>query len=435
MKSQSIHKLKVIIMNLFLILFITSCGLIETPSFKKGSYSDENIDGQTFRTVSVPSAYYESHLKNEFETANKYGLTQETEQNKEQIFYINFDGAEIQKGFNKMQSFLLCEPKAYIPKSNLKISQNKINEIISELEQNLNSSDFAQNLKIKLVNKMPIAGNFSTIFLGGAYPDLGCESDNPLIAIVPFDYGNLSNKDVGFIFTEAFKMNQQKLKNLLQKVILNLLGLKTLNEKIPSLYLPNNFNLSGKKEIHSFARLLWRLDSSSIMDISSIKEEIQKILPSGMEVPPSLNNIFTVTLGAAISKSSNPPIGNKIIDALSKTFNSEILDPNTVAALAIIAGHPEIAAAAEILIPIAQNQIDKVKDGLKNSEASKKLTLPNYTSLLGLDNISTMPELISYFRGHFQYVQDNYSGNTAEALKALLIYTYSYKFRNLDPAI
>src|SRR5690606_29665624 len=84
-----------------------------------------------------------------------------------QVLWVNFDGANLQKGFGRGQSFILCRSSATVPAAGLSPADR---EAIVEMVQ----AHYAEAKAALVVTQERPAGDFTTIHVGGSYADLGC---------------------------------------------------------------------------------------------------------------------------------------------------------------------------------------------------------------------------------------------------------------------
>lgn len=182
--------------------------------------------------------------------------------------------------------------------------------------------------------------------------------------------------------------------------------------------------LPALSEFETMSRLLWNVDDTNVLDISPLQREIDELIPAGVSTA-GFDRILTASLGAVQSNSgsSGSSGGGGILDSLVGLFSS--VDPDTVAAVATMAGHPEIAIAAQVIMPMLSG--DGPADG---SESDDENYLPDYASVMDLNSLRSMKSLIETLRGHARYINDNYTGDTAESLRALLVIAYSQAFRD-----
>lgn len=192
--------------------------------------------------------------------------------------------------------------------------------------------------------------------------------------------------------------------------------------------------LPGLEQIQSMARLLWRVDPKNLVPVQgALKTQIENVTPGNIGVPKGFDKILTATVGATQSETDQSQQQGGLLGALAKLFDPQNLDANTVAAVATVAGHPEIALAAAVLIPYVQQM---QKSGEDTSGNSSENLVPNYAGVLGIDKLTTMSDLIGNFRGHSKFLVNNYTGDTLEALGSLLIIGYSQAYtKNILPAL
>lgn len=112
-----------------------------------------------------------------------------------QTLYINFNGAEVEKGYGRGQSFILCESRASIPGSGFSYDEQQ--EVVTRVQDHFSTAGVA----LSVTTTKPLSGDYTTIHVGGSYGSLGCQESPSTLGIAPFDEGNQNRNDIGFVFT------------------------------------------------------------------------------------------------------------------------------------------------------------------------------------------------------------------------------------------
>ena len=165
-------------------LLLASCG-VNPGDFKKR----ESTDGCKDKVI-PPKGYYDALMA---EKVNKLGLAATSTS---KTLYVNFDGATVQKGFQRGQSFILCANTANIPAPGY--SDTERQEIVDRVTKHYDDA----GVEITVTATKPVSGDYTVIHVGGSYGTLGCTESPSTLGIAPFDDGNQNLNDVGFAFTD-----------------------------------------------------------------------------------------------------------------------------------------------------------------------------------------------------------------------------------------
>ncbi len=136
-----------------------------------------------------PKGYYDALMA---EKVNKLGLAATATS---KVLYINFDGAMIEKGFKRGQSFIACAALSNIPSSNFSPADR--DEIVSRVSKHFETA----SVELTVTATLPVSGDYTTMNVGGSFGSLGCTESPTTLGIAPFDDGNQNLNDIGFAFT------------------------------------------------------------------------------------------------------------------------------------------------------------------------------------------------------------------------------------------
>ena len=165
-------------------LLLASCG-VNPGDFKER----ESTDGCKEKVV-PPKGYYDALMADK---VNKLGLASTAAP---KTLFVNFDGARVQKGFQRGQSFILCANSADIPAPGY--SDMERNEILDRVTKHFDDA----GVEITVTATKPASGEYTVVHVGGSYGTLGCTESRSTLGIAPFDDGNQNLNDVGFAFTD-----------------------------------------------------------------------------------------------------------------------------------------------------------------------------------------------------------------------------------------
>lgn len=181
------------------ILIVQACGA--APSVRKDAANNSSSNDQTYTQdelnaaakdkVTPSKAYYEYLLKYGIENMHSFALA-----GAPHTLFVKFDGATVKKGYGPRQSYLLCKQTATIPAAGFSAAEQ--GEIVSKIQGFFDNANALLNVTLD----QPTAGEYTMVIVGGAYTDLGCDADDSLLGISPFDDGNLNDSDVAFVFTD-----------------------------------------------------------------------------------------------------------------------------------------------------------------------------------------------------------------------------------------
>jgi hypothetical protein len=178
------------------IAIMTGCGQSSDKSRSAAGVQgeDANSEGEVLRDhiIEPPKEYYDAALADRMLSLN--------DPSKDQVMWINFEGAQLSKGFQRGQSFILCRANATIPPANLSAADK--DNIVDQVQEHYDVA----GAKIILTTQKPTSGDFTTIHVGGSYSDLGWLGGG-VLGVAPFDVGNTNRNDIGFAFTSGVNSN------------------------------------------------------------------------------------------------------------------------------------------------------------------------------------------------------------------------------------
>ena len=174
-----------------IITAITSCGS-PTSTSRMGSGDGNGLRGRD-KIMTPPKEYYDSLMSERMQLASTGALATA----KEQVLWINFNGATVQQGYTRGTSFLPCKDSVSIPASGIGAADQQI--ILNKV------AEFYSNAgtKVSITFDQPASGDFTTIHVGGNYGTLGCAGGSAVAGIAPFDVSNANPNDIGFVFTNT----------------------------------------------------------------------------------------------------------------------------------------------------------------------------------------------------------------------------------------
>lgn len=407
-------------------VLISQCGSEpQTPKkaeVKNERTQSEDVEADPGRAVSVPAEYYDVVMHEEFKLLSK---SQRSDSMVETIV-LNFEGAFVNKGFDKRESFLLCKDEVSIPSAGL--SPEEIDSILGAISQKVRDYDST----LKVVGAVPRTANYSVIHVGGTFADLGCVDDENVKYLAPSDRENVNSNDTAFVFYDDLDSTED-LKKQIMRVIShinpsqNRYGVSSGSE-----------SLAGLAEVQSIAKLLAELDPNNILDISPLKQQLLAISIGGVEYLGGFDRVLSVVLGVsehnAQQDQQQSPYGDMfawVTNLLGIAANNTEL----VAGVATLVGHPEIAAAVTMVGPILSGIAAGASSLQQQSESSQEdslvlAELPNFAAVLGATNSDSLQELIDELRAYASYISANYDSETLEALNSLLVVAYSQAYHD-----
>jgi hypothetical protein len=170
---------------------VSGCGVDDrlTTNGDSNNSADATAGMQFDHVVHPPKEYYDAAFLDAVNDDGQFGLATGTPD----VLFVNFDGAQLTKGFGPGQSFILCNQQATVPASGLSTADRQ--EILAAVQKFY--SDVKANLSVTATK--PTQGAFTTIHVGGSYRDLGCLG-NGILGVAPFDVRDSNKSDIGFAF-------------------------------------------------------------------------------------------------------------------------------------------------------------------------------------------------------------------------------------------
>ena len=114
-----------------------------------------------------------------------------------QTLFLNFQGAEVLKGFGRGQSFLPCTDSVNVPGGGFSGSQ--IQQIVGMVSGYFGDA----NVDLDVTSIMPLSGDFTTVHVGGTPDVLGCDLGQNVLGMAPLDLGNINLNDTAFVFGDG----------------------------------------------------------------------------------------------------------------------------------------------------------------------------------------------------------------------------------------
>lgn len=418
-------------------------------------------------SVNVDSEYLQRMLVHTLQQAEQdYYESQKTPQ----LLYVNFYGATVKKGYDAGESSIICANEAVLPSKNLPT------DTISEIDKTLNSYFKDINSNVLVVYEEPEFMTYTTVHVTDNIESTNCTTSEGADGLAALDYFNLNKQDIAFAFTNGSE-DATIIANLIAHVAGHTFGLEDSNEKTdimspnissimtgfqkaktksknktqdsPALlranvgrvnYTPLLVNsqldeiktlpselegIAGIESIAGLGKLLADVKENTIGDASDLKESLDQTL-LGEENDISIEGIdeLMTVLGVVSGAYMNSDSFNNLKDVLLPSLIGTI---GGIPGLTEIAGYLAIATLVLDLVSILTNtKNDKVKD-LPTLNG-----LPNLTTLLDLDKITSKAELATTASKHFAVISLNFKGNIRQSLLSFVKIAYSQRFRQIE---
>ena len=182
--------------SIALLASLQSCGdkkhIDSTPSNNADAESDIARD----HVAVPPQEYYDQLLEDNLarlDSPDSFALAGAT-----QVLWVNFNGATLQKGYKRGQSFILCSQAATVPASGHSPADQ--DTIVRKVQTYFDVAGTA----ISVTAEKPQTGDYTTIVVGGSYGTLGCLESKGTLGVAPLDAGNSNRNDIGFAFTKYY---------------------------------------------------------------------------------------------------------------------------------------------------------------------------------------------------------------------------------------
>jgi hypothetical protein len=348
--------------------------------------------------------YYQAILERKFALISS--STDKSATSSQKGIYVNFQGAVVQKGYGRGQSFLICDEEAMIPPSNLSASSRQ------EIMKGLKSIFDAAKININITDIKPTAGEYSVFHVGGSAADLGCGNDDVSLGKSAYDVGNSNLSDISFIyeldgaaahqiivaiahqighsmglddleevgsimsryyhesnnaFGKGTQVSSQKSIDQIRQLqenlapaatklkLMALAGAQTNSASTVLTQLPVDLsNLTGLDVIASLGALLNDFKSDKPMDITPVVNQIDSTLPGGMLNAQNIGGIqgiedllsVIILAAEAAAKQNGGTVQSNGMEALLKVFlDPSKLKANDLLSIAGLAAQIGIAAA------------------------------------------------------------------------------------------
>jgi hypothetical protein len=398
---------------LMVVGLISACGTndVEAPLPKNtNAQSQGNGDATAEHGIDAGMAvvpeqeYYQAVLERKFALISS--TTEKVAASNQKGIFVNFQGAVVQKGYGRGQSFLVCDDEAMIPPSNLNAASKQ------EIMKGLKGVFDAAKININIVDVKPSSGEYSVLHVGGNAADLGCGNDDVALGKSAFDQGNSNASDVSFVFeldgatthqttiaiahqighsmglddleevgsvmsryyhesNQAFgkgtQVTNQKSVDQVRQLQENLAPAATKLKLMALAGTPSNSastvlsqlpadlsNLTGLDVIASLGALLNDFKSDKPMDITPVLNQIDATLPGGMLNAQNIGGIqgiedllsVIILAAEAAAKQNGGTVQSNGVEALLKIFlDPSKLKANDLLSIAGLAAQIGIAAA------------------------------------------------------------------------------------------
>jgi hypothetical protein len=360
---------------------------------------------------------------------------------------IIFGGGMVTRGYGPGQSSLICGDAATIGESAL--SEADRAQLVAAVEAAVSDT----GVKVELEGDATSGG--STIFVGGAYADLGCgesPGDKVVTAIAPVDAGNLIDDDVGFVFDATSADGTAALIATLEKAVTAIADPKNSAATLAARAPLDEAELSGLAALADMGDVLWGVKDTGI-NLTALRGELDRLIPGGSQDIAGIERLIAATVGAV--QSTQPQTGSTAPatggPAAQVGAAVGAVDPATVATVATMAGHPEIALAVMVLGPLIGmgNTTPPATTptpttgtvagtgGTGGTGAAPavgtqpQVTLPDYAAYLSLPKFASRAAWEGAFLGHIRYINQHYVGDTQQSLQALAIMAYAKALQGL----
>lgn len=450
-----------------LITLLTSCG---APQHKEPNPSTNKNTGDNSATVNdavvPPQEYYDALLTDRMQALDQGSLNLRNQQ----ILWLNFNGATVNKGYNKDQSFIICSRSTTIPSSGYSTDDQA--KIVKQVAQYFSNA----GVDIAITYTKPTAGDFTTMIVGGKYADLGCGSSSSTLGIAPYDVDNANPNDIGFAFvpsnkdliTQAITIAHEsahtfgldhtdnrvdimypsvssqetgfatgnagrKIQNgplMLQKNLGS--GFASVSgtpvqpngtvptpdpNATPSNPIfpntpdnnPNIADLPGIPGLGGLSQIISQLNPSMISQLAPLLPSLGN-LPGGTTLnnPQTILAALTLFQNGAVKQNGGTYSLNSVMNNLTGS-QAVSFGGSVLGILGLATGNPA-GIATNALAPI-------VIDGLSSSTSSPSSAQPcDVAGLLGMSNVSNQGSLIALIPQYAQAINANASGTQAQAL-------------------
>ncbi len=408
------------------LMSVFSCGVDEfsarLPS-ARGSFGGE---------VRPPADYYRALLTTRFNLAQDSTWPGK--------IFLNFSGSEVSRGFDKQESFLLCNKNAVIDQAPLRAGEQE--SIYDELAEFFNAED----VPLDLVMDEPFAGDYSTVHIGGWHHSLGCRGQ-PVLGSAPSDHGDVNPADIGFVFNAEPELLTPAIAHVIGRMIglplqnqaddtimgrfidshtplvLNEQARKILRTQYTAAARVAADELPGSVFVSAIGAVLGGIESQEVLDISPLQAELRHIVPETVALPELARSLTAVRMlgldGHDFKKSGKfATVKGVITDVLKRVVIKSVKKPRDVR------GNIATSIADAISGAWGKNKGENKQD--------RRLTkLPNLAVLLELDNLSTPAQLFPPLQAQRQLLKRDFSGAEYDSMQSLLKVGYFQRLSEL----
>ena len=184
-------------------------------------------------------------------------------------------------------------------------------------------------------------------------------------------------------------------------------------------------DLPGLGSLAGLANLIPQLNPADILDISKLLPTLGGLVPGNGGLP-GIDKILTV-LGiaqGAPAPGQQPAAGpGGALGGLAGILNPQTV--STLGGLATLAGFGDIATAVGVIQGVVNTTGAMQPSSGKPSTSAALTEIPDLSTALELDKIADMPGLVTAFRGHTAVVNNNWTGETRDALISALKVAYA----------
>ena len=417
-----------ILLVIVLCMSALSCGVdkfsARSPA-ARGSFGGE---------VRPPVDYYRALLATRFNAKHKstpHGTV-----------FLNFGGGEVFRGFDKKESFLPCNKKVVVSPASM--GRGEQESIYDELAEFFNAED----VPLDVVMDEPLAGDYSTVHIGGWYHSLGCRGQ-PVLGSAPSDHGNVHPADIGFVFNAELEL----LTAATAHVIGRMIGLPLQNQAddtIMGRHIDNNTplvlneqarqilrtqhtaaariaadELPGNVLVSAIGAVLDEIEQDEVLDISALQAELRLSVPEEVTLPGLARSLTAIHMlgldGYDFKKSSKwGKVKDVLTDVLKETVIKSVKKPRDVR-------DNVTAAIADVL----GDAWGKRKNDSKNRQHRRLTALPNLTALLELDHLTASAQLFPLLQAQRQLIERDFSGAEYDSMQSLLKVGYFQRLAEL----
>ncbi len=399
-----------------LLFSIAGCGADELSGRFPAAY------GSFGNEMRPPTDYYRALLVTRFNT-------NDTTVTSDRKVFLNFGGGEIYKGFDKNQSFILCNEAITINPAALTVREQE--EVFDEVKKLFSVAD----APLSLVLDEPLTGDYSTVHIGGEHHALGCQSQ-PVLGIAPSDQGDVNPADVGFVFSNM----RELLPHAIAHVVGRVSGLPLQNnarDTVMARHISNHTplvlraqerqilrtqhtaaarvasdKLPGETFISTISAMLGELDKDEMLDIGPLQEELRTIVPTTVKLPAlarALSVIHILGLDQESLKQNGKwgTLKNILGKVLKNTIIKSVQKPRAV--------------RNNVSTSIADALGDAWQKNKSASKQDRRLTrLPDLARLLELDTLHESAQLFPLLHAQRQLLARTVDGTEHDSMLSLL---------------